>query len=273
MFAALLTYLRDDELHFMMWLRHYRQHFPDKDIFVLDNMSKKPIASLGLGITVRQFSCANGKYFDHGCLISNVKRASKDLLQFYERVVFTEVDELLAAVGGLRNLICDHANVDVLRPVGFELLQSANETRLDYSIPILPQRTIGGYNLWYNKPAVFRKVLPFTIGFHSYNGAPAGRSKTRSPEVRNGLYLIHLKHADVEFCVERKQWQKQQDFSPADVEKGKGIGAHFKKDSSLSSIRKLCQWGPHTPARIAKVSENLRKAFGHTGGHKGWCEA
>ncbi|CAF4409086.1 unnamed protein product, partial [Adineta steineri] len=66
---AVFTICRNEKGYLPIWLRYYRRHFADKDIYILDNDSNDGSTS---NLTVNVNRVSSEKYFDHMWLVQTV---------------------------------------------------------------------------------------------------------------------------------------------------------------------------------------------------------
>lgn len=227
--VALVTYLKDEPRHLQYWLYHYRKYFPCTDIYILDNESNPPVSSqisCPLPGNIETFGCG-GKYFDHYCLTRAVENMTNKLLKHYETVVFSEVDELIWSSKGLRNFVCNSTE-DYHRVESFQSLQRGKEVAFDLTKTFLSQRSRYFKEHHCDKPLIIRKPgMAWTPGFHNFERVPEGSADPNRDGAEKGLWMLHLKHNDIEYCLERKLWQSKQNFSQDDAKRGWGVGIVF----------------------------------------------
>jgi hypothetical protein len=140
-------------------------------------------------------------------LISNCTR---ELLRIYDVVVHSDADELLIAEPGQYCDLRAYAAVaaEVETAIGLDLQHLPEEE------PALePERSVGSQRQWVRfsaamcKPALVRRPVRWTPGFH---GCDAER-------VVGGLYLIHLRYADLGAGLRRLARSRELNFATADT--------------------------------------------------------
>lgn len=223
---AVLTILRNEPIYVRAWLLHYRQNFPDEDIYILDNNSTDD-ATKGLTVNVQQVGCDT--YFDHNCLNNHVHKKVKELFDMgYTRVVFSEIDELVYARQGLRKFLCKMRS-PVERVYSINLFERTedNDPPMDWDKPPVPQRKYFHPAASMNKPLVMTKPQVWGAGFHNHLD-PKTMQLIESYETAKphpDLFMVHLQRADRKYFLKRAEWKNQQKFHEADAKAGLGWGA------------------------------------------------
>ena len=114
--AAVFTICRNESFFLPLWLSYYRQHFSDKDIFVLDHESTDgSTESVPNRIVVN-----NTLTQDNNWLIKVTCDFQKQLLESYKNVLFVNADEFVVARQTLKKYIKD-CNKEFSRCTGFEV--------------------------------------------------------------------------------------------------------------------------------------------------------
>lgn len=201
--AAVMTMVRNEAAALPRWIRHYGGQVGHDALVVLDDQSDDG-STTGLGVTVlslparatgrrperrRQASKYDPPAFRKTGLANKFADA---LLEIYDVVIFTDVDELLIPdprrYGALTDYLDAHADIDVLAPIGLNLTHVPTlEPPLDANRPLLAQRRFVKVVPNMCKPAVKRIPARWTAGTH-------GCEKRYS--VHRDLFLIHTKFAD-----------------------------------------------------------------------------
>lgn len=104
--SAVFTIAQNEPVFMPIWARYYRRHFDPDDCFVLDHDSTDP-TTRAVANQFHRIPVHRSHSFDHDWLRTTVERFQRFLLQSYELVLFTEIDEIVAAdpvtfPGGLR---------------------------------------------------------------------------------------------------------------------------------------------------------------------------
>jgi hypothetical protein len=136
-----------------------------------------------------------------------INRIALGLLAFYDAIIYSDTDEFLIAdpsiFGSLLEVIEHHPSAGFIAGVGLNVLHDVDhEAALDSARPVLEQRHIAAIAPGYSKPLIRRSQDEWLRGFH---GA------TVSYRVVPGLYLLHLKFADVD--EQRRRHTNQREFA------------------------------------------------------------
>jgi len=176
-----------------VWARHYARELGAENCLVLDHGSDDGSAD-GLAVPVRRLGRSPLDEVWRAALISEeVGR----LLQTYDAVFHSDVDELLVAdpchFAGLRAL-AEAVPVPVLTAIGLDLHHlPGEEAGLDAAARLGGQRRWVRFAASMCKPALVRRRVDWSPGFHSCD----------APLVMGGLFLVHLRYADLEAGLAR----------------------------------------------------------------------
>jgi hypothetical protein len=125
------------------------------------------------------------------------------LLAFHDRVVCTDVDELLVYVGDKPDLIAHLASEDMtgdaLSPIGLNLMPTADDAE-NPSLPVLARHPNALVSAKYTKPCIAAKRVVYTVGGH---GLVRGRFQI-DPEI----LLFHLHYVTPDY-TERMQARQE----------------------------------------------------------------
>jgi len=120
----------------------------------------------------------------------------------YRCALLAEVDDMVIAdpnvyPGGLAELLRAFAasSAQYHRTVGYELAHVSEgvdpEPAMNWSKPILQQRTFWGRHVLFDKPYLTKVPINYTHGFHSTSSPPP-----EAIEALPSMRLVHLHHAD-----------------------------------------------------------------------------
>jgi hypothetical protein len=198
MSAAILTIVHNERHFLPVWLRYYRKHFADADIYVMDNDTTDGSTD-SLSCNVEHVT--HDTAFDAAWLAATVSHRQAELLREYDVIVFAEADEFIVTKDGLQSSL-ERIKSDVIRVCGFEVMHIHKPHRgikaeppLDISQPILSQR-----HRWYQsgmfcKPTISRVPLRWKVGFHNCQG--------HNPPINNEFVLVHLHRVDLDIAIQR----------------------------------------------------------------------
>ncbi len=191
---AAVTMAYNESVFLPIWRRHYARHLGAEHCYVIDHGSDDgstaalhPMGHIPLPRSP----------FDDPQRARFVSRFLTALLEWYDWVLYTDVDELL--IPDPRQFptfaaLCTAAPGPVIWSVGLELYQHAGEAPLDPTRPLGAQRRFVRFNPAMCKPLLTRIPLTYAPGFH----AAAGERPHFAP-----LYLIHLHWVDRDLGLAR----------------------------------------------------------------------
>lgn len=206
------TMWQNDLVALKLWLKYYSQHF-DKLFILCFNTKKKYISELNDLKRQYEFDFEIVEEFegdkidgDPNVALGLVKYWQRRFVNEYDWVLFANIDEILVPIGdkSLKNLmVISPKDKWIYICEGYEVIQIKGEKPIDYSKPYFKQRKYWIKNPAYNKIILSRISLDWNAGLHQIQGISEDESKAFK---KTGLYLIHLKHADLQ--------AKDRDFGP-----------------------------------------------------------
>ena len=208
---ALVTMVHNEPVFLPIWLRYYSRFFRPEDIYVLDNESTD-------GSTERdgfvRIPAANDSV-DHAWMAQTLGELQRELLDRYDVVLVTDVDEIVAPVpewGTLGDYI-DRFDEPYINCLGYELLHRPDlEPPLDLERPILDQRSWWFINDAYDKAALATEPITWPPGLHP----PADAEFNPDPDLR----MIHLHRMDYGLCLERHRTRERKPWAERDAREG-----------------------------------------------------
>jgi hypothetical protein len=182
-----------------IWVRHYGNQVGLQNCFVVDHGSDDG-STYGLGpVNVVRIPRSE---FDERKRAASISDFCASLLQWYDFVAYTDVDELLVpdpAIAADLPAFCTPDRPEVTTAVGLDLFHFlGHEMPLELSRPFLSQRRAARVGSNMCKPSLIRCPIRWDTGFHSYPG----------PAVFGGLYLFHLATVDLAIA-QRRQLKRQ----------------------------------------------------------------
>jgi len=106
------------------------------------------------------------------------------LLDYYDAVLYTDVDEIAVAQPDLPGFAARCAPVSTA--IGLNVIQTADEAAIDPARPVGEQRRYVAFSSALCKPVMIRRTVLWAPGFHC----------TDAPPLFEGLYLFHLRYHD-----------------------------------------------------------------------------
>lgn len=212
---AIITIVNDESVFLPIWLRYYSRFFAPRDIYVLDNETADG-STAGKGFVRIPVS---HDALDNLWMVGRVQELQHELLERYDVVVVTDVDEIVAPAPALGTLgdYLDRFQEESVNCLGYEVIHMRDrEPPLRLDRPLLAQRGHWFYNDTYDKPAVATVPLEWGPGFH----IRADLHFELDPDLR----LIHLHRLDYELCRERHRRRSRRGWAERD--RREGWGAH-----------------------------------------------
>lgn len=200
--VAALTMSYNEPVWARVWARHYARQVGAENCFLMDHGTDDGSAD-GLEVNVERLARSA---LDEDERAARVSARAAALLETYDAVVHTDVDELVVAdPRRFRDLRAFAASrpVDVVTAVGLDVQHVApEEGALDPSRPIGPQRGWVRFSAAMCKPVFVRRAVRWAPGFHSCDAV-----------VRtSGLFLFHLRYCDVGLGLRRLERTRAQAF-------------------------------------------------------------
>lgn len=208
---AVITMVYDESIFLPLWLGYYGRYFAPSDIYVLDNGTTDGSTDRDgfVRMPVRQDTV------DHTWMVRTVEALQHELLERYDAVLVTDVDEIVCPVPELGTLgdYLDRFQEPWVNCLGYELLhQPSTEPPIDLTRPILDQRGTWYHSNVYDKAALATEPLRWRPGFHGrqdFHGA-------FDPDLR----LIHLHRMDYDLCLRRHRTRSRKRWAPDDARAG-----------------------------------------------------
>jgi hypothetical protein len=252
---AVFTIVQDDPINLRIWANHYRRTYGSTDTFVLHHprvgepYNADWITDIALDTAVANH---NGEEFDEGFMIQagvfreesfnhtwlreTVQAFQRFLFQSYDTVLFTEIDEIVAVDPRHADMpfwrfldAFAASDAKYVRCTGYEVVHDfAVEPPIDYSKPLLKQRTYWYPTTEYSKPLLSKVPMTWVNGFHSRESYTPYDSKARERQEamdtpRIDLLLLHLHKLDFGSALERHKRSAAQRWSRFDRETRQGI--------------------------------------------------
>jgi hypothetical protein len=206
---AVVTMVYNEPDFLPVWAAHYREAVGAAHCYVIDHGSDDGSVA---GSGPCQVAILPRSPLDEIWRADFVSRLCADLLDRYEAVAYTDVDELLVAdpryFSGLTDLAAGN-DADVLTAFGTNMLHVAGEAPLDLARPISAQRRWTRPFSSLCKPVLTRRKLQWAPGFHTADAASRF----------GGLYLFHIAYADNAITARRQAKRRS-------VTRSEGHGTH-----------------------------------------------
>lgn len=242
-----LTMVRNDEFFLRRWVAYYGAELGLENLYVFLDGTDQPIPDWcpGVNVVARERVAGQVAAADRG-RIDFLSSKAAELLQRYDMVIGTDVDEFLVADPNLNVSLVEF--LSSLSPrlsysgLGVDVGQhTGKEGEIDDSLPFLDQRAHAVLSTRYSKSSVITRPVPWGSGFH--------RVRNRNFHIVRDLYLFHFG------CVDLKRLEAKITDKDKIVT---GWSRHLAKrtktirDISAGRIRSWTRWVP-----LARTIQNI----------------
>ena len=190
---AALTMAYNEAVMLPIWARHYARQVGADHCYVIDHGSTEPI-SVPSGMNVIRLPRSS---HDDARRARFVSKLSAGFLEYYDWVIYTDVDELVIADPRKHRFLpdfCAAAAGQTINAIGLDVQQVPSlEPPLRLDQPIGQQRGWARFASAMCKPVLTCRPLDWTAGFHGSDHA----------SVFSDLYLLHLHWADRDIGLHR----------------------------------------------------------------------
>ena len=201
--AVTMVYNEPDFLP--IWVRHYSNLVGKQNCFIIDHGSDDG-STEAIDRAVNLIRLPRSPQ-DDIYRVEAVSNLVKELLTRYRYVVHSDVDEIIFPDPRQYSSMlsfCESMNVDVVTAFGFDVLHMREtEPPLDLGRRILEQRQWVRFNSPMCKPVLVQKPVRWAPGFHC----------TDDDIIFGGLFLFHLRWADLDLALRRLQKTRSQDWA------------------------------------------------------------
>jgi hypothetical protein len=214
--SAVLTMAHNESVFLPIWLRYYSRFIAPEDIYVLDNDSTDGSTETGGFVRIE---VAHGM-FDEAWRRQVIEQHQHELIERYDNVLVTDVDEIVAPdpEWGTLGHYLDRFDEPWVNCLGYEVLHMRDrEPPYRPDRPVLEQRGYWYANDGYDKPALASEPMHWKPGFHRR----ADDAFKPDPELR----MIHLHRMDYDLCLDRHRRLRARPWSREDMDSGRG--SHF----------------------------------------------
>jgi hypothetical protein len=255
---AIATIVHDEAVFFPIWLDYYSQFFAPEDIYVLDHETSDGSTS---GSGFHRLPVTHDSV-DHVWMVETVQALQHELLERYDVVLVTDVDEIVAADpdwGTLGDYI-DQFDVPFVCTQGYELVHmKGQEPPLDWDSPILGQRRHWFRNYAYDKPILATEPLVWFPGFHAL--------RSGAFHYDDRLFLIHLHRMDFDACIERHRTRRRMAWNKKDLDGAWAAHNRLVDDAELERWFYNDTGIPEWPVTVEGIPERWVKLILHPRPH------
>ena len=249
---ALITMVHNEPVFLPIWLRYYSRWFRPDDIYVLDNETDDGSTDRPGFVRIP----VDHDTVDHTWMVRTIERLQHELLDRYDLVLVTDVDEIVTPVpewGTLGDYL-DRFDEEWVNCLGYELLHvPESEPPLRLERPILDQRGHWFFNDGYNKAALATAPLTWKPGFHGR----ADQHFNLDPDLR----LIHLHRMDHGICRERHRTRKRKAWAAEDAARGWAVHNQISEDAEFDRWFSEDSGFPLIPIRLERIPATWRGRF------------
>ena len=191
---AFLTMVWRDYWLLGKWVEHNSQYVPKSQLYVINHGGDPKVAEIAAGCNVIDIpredvtiDLTRRRWTLKGHIASG-------LLAFYDRVIVTDVDELLVYVGEKEGLLAHleaaEGDAAALSPVGLNLLKTDADGE-DPQATVLQRHPNALLSARYTKPCIISQPVSYTIGGHGLIG---GRF-----QIDPDIVLFHLHYVTPDY--------------------------------------------------------------------------
>jgi Methyltransferase domain/Glycosyl transferase family 2 len=251
--CAIFVMVKNESVFLPIWLKYYSRYIDGKDIYVFDHRSID--GSVQNCLKNYKFNVIQLDYplsFDHVWFKFVADTVQKKLIDHYEYVIFTDVDEIiLPDVNKYRGLddYIQKLDKNYVRCIGYELIHVPHKEKpYDASESVLSQRRFWYYTHWYNKTLISNQPLNWEIGFHEVPNLES--------DFDRDLMLIHLHKLDFDLCWKNSFERARLKWPLEDIINNRGW------QNRLTDIDKFRDYYEGWPDnfKIEEIPEELRKS-------------
>jgi Glycosyl transferase family 2 len=196
---AVLTMAHNEPVFLPIWLGYYSRFFAPDDIYVLDHDSSDGSTERDGFVRIP----VSHESVDHTWMVRTIEGHQRELLDRYDVVLVTDVDEIVAPrpeCGRLDSYI-DRLDEEFVNCLGYEVIHLVDrEGPFDPSRGVLDQRRYWFRSNAYSKPALALKPIRWVPGFHTRED---GRT-----QIDPDLCMIHLHRMDYQICLARHGYRR-----------------------------------------------------------------
>ncbi len=251
--CAIFVMVKNENVFLPIWLKYYSRYIDGSDIYIFDHQSTD--GSVQNCLSNFAFNVIRLNYpfsFDHIWFKFVAVNVQKKLLDHYEYVIFTDVDEIiLPDVNKYRGLddYIQKLNHNCVRCTGYDLIHlPQHEKSFNASESVLSQRKFMYRTDWYDKTLISNQPLNWDVGFHIVNNLELSCS--------TDLMLFHIHKLDFDLCWKKSFERARLKWPLDDIIYNRGWQNRF------TDIDKFMSYYEGWPEnfKIEKIPEELRKS-------------
>lgn len=219
---AAFTLCYKEHVMLPLWINHYSKLVGRENLFILDHSNDPPIAIDGIKTAI-----IPRPNYDEVTRLNTIKTWQQKLLESYDWVIFSDTDEFITfrkppTYITLQDYLNNQTS-QIIRCIGVDVIDPSNAPTIDWTKPILQQRSKGIISHWSCKALISSVANNWNPGFHT----------TNSPStLDNHFWLFHLKYADETHLMKRLSMTRQFNWSTESTKAGFG-GSHRVPDATM----------------------------------------
>jgi hypothetical protein len=206
---AAVTMAYNDPDYVEIWSRHYGNQVGPEHCYLIDHGSDDGSTDMLGAINVIRIPRSPHDDVRRSRFLSQF---CSGLLEWYEAVLHTDIDEIVVADPARHAGLADYAATagpDVVTAIGLNVLHlPAEEPAIDLDAKLLAQRRFAAFTSAMCKPVLIRRPVAWAPGFHCAD----------APIEFDSLYLFHLRFYDQEAALGRLK--KTRTMPRADISAG-----------------------------------------------------
>lgn len=216
---AVVTMVYDEPEHLLQWRRHYGAQAGEDSCYVIDHGSDDgSTGDLGRISVIRLPRSPQ----DDEKRARAVGKFCESLLEWYDSVIYVDVDELLLPDPALFPSLVEFALLNrrpVVTATGFDVIhRPEEEPPLDYTRLLSLQRRHLRFSSAMCKPVLIRMPVTWAPGFHCCAQV--------APEPDSPLFLFHTRYADLPSGLNRLRRTRVQPWASPEA------GSHQRLDDT-----------------------------------------
>lgn len=248
--TALFTIAQDEIDLLPVWVEHHKACAPETQLYVLNHDSLGDAAYYLEGLKaegVEVIPVHREMSFDYGWLARTAQDFSAFLLNSYDVVGFTEVDELLWSTPDTTLAAVLEDPAPFIRASGYCVVHHhPGEPDMDWSKPVLAQRKHWYPSRRYSKICFMRQRVYYGQGFHVAHNVPDALPPHYS------LLCVHLHQADYKTTLLRHQRNAGRFWDPRYRMSDQGVHQRLDNPGDLERYL-LCNLD--SPTEYAQLEE------------------
>ena len=223
---AIITCVKNESHFLPLWMNYYSRFINVEDIYVIDNDSNDGSTD---NLKCNKIPLHLEYSLDYDSIVNRVNSLHEELIEMYEYVIYTDVDEFIIPKDGrtLGNFLDSIKGSDkrFFTTNGYNVYHNIDdEDPIDLNKPILLQRKYMLKNQGYDKTLISKVPMGWSPGFHECrydnvyfedeDGNPHRINETGKPNHEDGLYLLHLHYFDLDLHNKKKKGYQNLSINP-----------------------------------------------------------